>query len=50
MNEEAHATLVKSIETKQKSLQRSAEDARTIINSSPTKSLSRIFAEDGAGD
>ena len=32
MNEEAHATLVKSIETKQKSLQRSAEDAQNELS------------------
>jgi len=43
MNEEAHATLVKSIETKQKSLQRSAEDAQNDYQQQSNEIAQRIL-------
>ncbi|MGD0930823.1 MAG: OmpH family outer membrane protein [Candidatus Korobacteraceae bacterium] len=43
MNEEARATLVKSIETKQKSLQRSAEDAQNDYQQQQNEIAQRIL-------
>ena len=43
MNEEARATLVKSIETKQKSLQRSAEDAQNEFQAQQNEIAQRIL-------
>jgi outer membrane protein len=43
MNEEAHASLVKSIETKQKSLQRSAEDAQNDYQQQSNEIAQRIL-------
>ena len=43
MNEEAHAALVKSIESKQKSLQRSAEDAQNDYQQQSNEIAQRIL-------